>query len=107
MLLKLQAEAGHPCSDQSECGADECCQIVHIVIASKKRQLHQLKPGTCEKFRQQGDHCNHFDVMNGYCSCAPGLTCKTVHVSTTQAPSIFPLLTKRKLAPGYVSYCSN
>jgi hypothetical protein len=58
--------------------------------------------GTCQKLKQAGDSCNHFDVMNGYCGCAPGLTCTTVHITTTTTtqPS-----GARKMSPDYVSYC--
>lgn len=65
--------------------------------------LTSVSAGTCEKYKEEGEFCNSFDVMNGYCSCAEGLTCKTVPVSTTALPV---LEAPRKIAPGYVSYCS-
>ncbi|XP_076459156.1 uncharacterized protein LOC143292591 [Babylonia areolata] len=109
LLAVCMGEVGRPCTQQSQCESDECCQIVNIIIASKKRQLHRPlnTSGTCQKLRQQGERCNHFDVMNGYCGCAEGLTCKTVHVNTTPAPALQRLMMMpRKMAPGYISLCS-
>nr|AQM52682.1 prokineticin-like protein [Pomacea canaliculata] len=107
VLATCKAEVGKVCTSQSQCAADECCQIVNIVILSKKREL-ALSPvrntsGTCQKYHKAGDNCNSFDVLNGYCSCAPGLTCTTVQVSTT--PATAPL-TAMKMAPGYSSFCT-
>ncbi|KAK7112505.1 uncharacterized protein [Littorina saxatilis] len=110
LVTICMAEVSTKCTEKSQCAADECCQIINFVIATKKRQLlpglsRPNTSGTCEKYRQEGVSCNSFDVMNGFCGCADGLTCKTVHVSTTPSP-IIHIMSPRKMAPGYRSFCS-
>ena len=48
--LFSQAEVGRNCTEKSQCAADECCQIINIVVASRKRQLYSLRgPNTSGK----------------------------------------------------------
>ncbi|KAK7493263.1 hypothetical protein BaRGS_00015389 [Batillaria attramentaria] len=85
-LTGRKAEVGRPCTSKDQCAADECCQIVNIVVVSRRRQA--LQPlagpntsGTCEKYKKQGEWCTSFEVLNGYCGCEEGLTCQAVHLS--------------------------
>ncbi|KAK7493255.1 hypothetical protein BaRGS_00015381 [Batillaria attramentaria] len=112
IVIVAAAEAvGQPCTSQDQCAADECCQIINIVVASRKRQA-QLMPvgaensGTCEKYKQAGDSCVGYEVLNGFCGCAAGLTCKSVYVGTP-APPPAPVdgMVRRDMRPGYRSYC--
>ena len=50
-----QANVGDTCTSKSECAADECCQIINIVVMSRKRQaailpLNQHEAGTPSKY---------------------------------------------------------
>ncbi|XP_070196849.1 uncharacterized protein [Littorina saxatilis] len=107
------AVVGRTCIDKGQCAADECCQIVNITVNSKKRLVSQFlqpwKPytsGTCQRYKQQGASCNSIDVMNGFCGCAIGLTCKTVRVSTSTPTGTVWLWRRGIVAPGYHSICS-
>ncbi|KAK7087502.1 hypothetical protein V1264_021545 [Littorina saxatilis] len=108
LFALCQAEVGHKCTAKSECAADECCQIINIVVASKKRQLHPLRPvhgneeGTCQKYKTEGASCVSFDVLNGFCGCASGLTCHSVYVGTPTPQPVH----RRDMRPGYASFCT-
>ena len=54
-LSVSQADVGDTCTSKSECAADECCQIINIVVMSRKRQaailpLNQHETGTPSKY---------------------------------------------------------
>ncbi|RUS69250.1 hypothetical protein EGW08_022989 [Elysia chlorotica] len=89
------ATLGQMCTDVSQCGTGECCQILSEFMVVSKRELLPFKQpiqksGTCQKYKMEGEHCNSFDKMNGYCSCAPGLTCHTYQVPI---PTLQPVMT--------------
>nr|KAG5704121.1 hypothetical protein BaRGS_009651 [Batillaria attramentaria] len=81
-------------------------EIINIVVASRKRQAQLMPVGTCEKYKQAGDSCVGYEVLNGFCGCAAGLTCKSVYVGTP-APPPAPVdgMVRRDMRPGYRSYC--
>ncbi|KAK7493261.1 hypothetical protein BaRGS_00015387 [Batillaria attramentaria] len=86
-LASCQAEVGTPCTSQDQCADDECCQIVNMIVASRKRQL-LVKPiggpntsGTCQKYKTEGESCSSIAVMNGYCGCKPGLRCTPIDLN--------------------------
>ncbi|KAK3719816.1 hypothetical protein RRG08_040118 [Elysia crispata] len=121
------ATVGQRCTDVSQCDAGECCQILSEFMVVSKRDLTSLlkqpieKAGTCQKYKMEGDYCNSFDKMNGYCSCAPGLSCHTYQVAmptlrpVTMAPTVATHMisaARRSMLPpqdGYkwVSKCEN
>ncbi|XP_025091199.1 uncharacterized protein LOC112562278 [Pomacea canaliculata] len=83
-----QGEVGQVCTSKDQCAADECCEIINIVVASRKRQalLQPIRPvsesGTCKKYQEKGTYCQSFDVLNGFCGCGQGLTCQSVNIGT-------------------------
>ncbi|KAK7493310.1 hypothetical protein BaRGS_00015436 [Batillaria attramentaria] len=105
MLAACQGRVGMPCTMKEQCAADECCQIINIVVASKKRQALVDQPpggaGTCQPYKPEGAYCESFETMNGFCGCAEGLQCQTIHVGTGGAPG-----GKRgALPPGWEERC--
>ncbi|XP_025091214.1 uncharacterized protein LOC112562281 [Pomacea canaliculata] len=110
ILSVCQGRVGHVCTSKDQCAADECCEIINIVVASRKRQalLQPIRPvshsGTCQKYQQKGSYCQAFDVLNGYCGCAQGLTCKSVYVGTP-LPPVPASPSRRDIMPGYAFYC--
>ena len=64
--------------------------------------------GTCQKYKQEGASCVSYDVLNGFCGCAPGLTCHTVHIGTPaiEHPTLLHIAARRDFLPGYASYCT-
>ncbi|KAK7493254.1 hypothetical protein BaRGS_00015380 [Batillaria attramentaria] len=76
-LATCKAEAPTPCTSQDQCAADECCEIINIILVSRKRQLTggPNTSGYCSKLIQEGKPCSNVMVVNGACGCAPGLTC--------------------------------
>ncbi|GFO25626.1 U3-aranetoxin-ce1a-like isoform x1 [Plakobranchus ocellatus] len=99
------AAVGQVCMTEAECDPGECCQILSEFMVVSKRDLLPLqtlpplrKTGTCHKYQNEGDHCNTFDKINGYCSCAPGLKCNTYQVAL---PTLKPVMT---MAPTVVTH---
>ncbi|KAK7493260.1 hypothetical protein BaRGS_00015386 [Batillaria attramentaria] len=88
-LVFCKAEVGTPCTSQDQCAADECCQIVNIVVMSRRQALRPLggpnTSGTCEKYKKEGESCSSIAVMNGYCGCQPGLNCTPIGLSTLRS----------------------
>ncbi|GFR72358.1 U3-aranetoxin-Ce1a-like isoform X1 [Elysia marginata] len=87
------AAVGQICTDESQCDAGECCQILSEFMVVSKKDLQPIKldpsiqkTGTCQKYKMEGAYCNSFEKMNGYCSCAPGLSCHTYQVALPTKP---------------------
>ncbi|KAK6976715.1 U3-aranetoxin-Ce1a [Biomphalaria glabrata] len=109
-IVTSQALVGKMCMVESECDVGECCQILSEFMVASKRQdallntvVQPTKSGTCQKYKIEGDPCNGFEKMNGYCSCAPGTYCHTYEIP-------IPTVSVRSLAiarPGYqwISRC--
>ncbi|KAK7111201.1 hypothetical protein V1264_010875 [Littorina saxatilis] len=100
----MQAREGEPCTMKAQCAADECCQVINIVVASRKRQLVDLPPGgagTCQRYKKEGDLCDSIAVMNGFCGCADALSCRVVRL-----PGSNQNVGRRgALPPGYAEKC--
>jgi len=65
--------------------------------------------GWCERYKQQGQHCDGISKMNGHCECAPGLKCTWIP-DPTLPPLILQTLPSisinvRSLRPGGHSEC--
>ncbi|XP_060576469.1 uncharacterized protein LOC132733800 [Ruditapes philippinarum] len=87
------------CKNNTDCGTGECCYIQPEFMVVSKRQallphLHQHHDtGVCEKYRQMGDHCGVFEIMNGHCGCGYGTHCRWVpEPTTTKSPIIRKML---------------
>ncbi|XP_012945657.1 uncharacterized protein LOC101846853 [Aplysia californica] len=115
LVFQAQALVGKRCTSVSECDAGECCQILsEFMVVSKRDAAASLiapaltKTGTCQLYKKEGDHCNSFDAMNGYCSCEPGTYCHTYQEALPTAPATH-MLVRSMLPPkpGYhwVSEC--
>ena len=75
--------------------------------------IYVIFAGTCQPYKQEGDHCGGgFEVANGYCGCAPGLTCYAI-LESSMGTGHLQVLGKREavrrspLPPGYVTQCLN
>uniref|UniRef100_A0A0B7AXD5 Prokineticin domain-containing protein n=1 Tax=Arion vulgaris TaxID=1028688 RepID=A0A0B7AXD5_9EUPU len=71
MVTLISAEVGKECSLDTECEANECCQIPQQFEVLSKRAA----TGTCQSYTPVGQLCNVFDKENGFCSCTPGSSC--------------------------------
>uniref|UniRef100_A0A0B7B035 Prokineticin domain-containing protein n=1 Tax=Arion vulgaris TaxID=1028688 RepID=A0A0B7B035_9EUPU len=76
MVTLIGAEVGKECSLDTQCEANECCQIPHDYQIMSKRAT----TGTCQAYTPVGQRCNVFDKYNGFCSCTPGSSCKILQV---------------------------
>ncbi|XP_059151275.1 uncharacterized protein LOC131937684 [Physella acuta] len=95
-LNLAEARVGAPCTTVAQCGRGECCQVLSDVMIASRKRAAVFRPvtvanrtGTCQRYKREGDRCNSFDAMNGYCSCEPGTSCVSYQL---------PILTAR-LAP--------
>lgn len=41
--------------------------------------------GTCQLYKTENESCGPFEKPNGYCSCAPGLSCHMYEVKVEDA----------------------
>ncbi|XP_055893831.1 uncharacterized protein LOC129927691 [Biomphalaria glabrata] len=96
IIVVSQALVGEKCTVDSQCDPSECCQILSEFMLASKRQGNSLTsivqplkpdPGTCQKYKVEGDPCNKLDKMYGECSCAPGTYCHAYEISTVSARS--------------------
>merc|ERR1712154_114540 len=102
---------GTPCTSDTECSVDECCQILSEfqIVSRRDTQLSKVpRSGICARYLRQGELCNRFDKANGYCSCSPQQSClpppppappELITRPPTDAPS------KRQLRKGFPSSC--
>ncbi|BFZ02765.1 hypothetical protein BsWGS_05804 [Bradybaena similaris] len=76
LLLLVRAGEGKTCSTDAECGDEECCQILSEFMVVSKR----AGAGTCQPYIQEGQPCDIFGRINGFCSCYPGYACVALEV---------------------------
>ncbi|KAK3719815.1 hypothetical protein RRG08_040117 [Elysia crispata] len=96
------------------CGRDMLCLRFKEPLPIKtSASIVPGRFGTCQKYKLEGENCNSFDKMNGYCSCGPGLYCHThqVPLSTLQPMPSLPTVathmlavSKRRMAPPQDGY---
>ncbi|KAK7090480.1 uncharacterized protein [Littorina saxatilis] len=105
----VYARVGEICHQPTDCEQGECCQILSLFPVVSKRQLTGIRPieihardhGTCQVYHKQGERCNSFEHVNGYCGCGPGLRCHGEEVklpSATVQPARRSMIAPR---PGY------
>ena len=72
-----------------------------MIYNSDARYCFTVSPGTCQRYRQEGENCDALEVMNGFCGCAEGLVCHTFHEPLHQVVG-----RRGALPPGYVQRCA-
>merc|ERR1712154_583918 len=100
LLCLFALSKGQTCQTDADCGG-QCCQILSEFQIVSRRAASRT--GTCGTYKLEGAPCNSFDAINGYCSCAPGLQCKTYKDPNYTGPILASR--KRGMLPGYISTC--
>ncbi|CAG5117395.1 unnamed protein product, partial [Candidula unifasciata] len=90
------AEEGKACASDIECGDEECCQILSEFMVVSKR----AESGTCQRYIQEGEPCDMYGKINGFCSCFPGYSCVAVEVPLNDTQ----IIVKRKPPPPRPGY---
>ncbi|CAL1532637.1 unnamed protein product [Lymnaea stagnalis] len=98
-VVSVTAAVDKTCTDNSQCDAGECCQILSEFMIVSKRATS----GTCQKYALESEPCGLYDRINGYCSCTPGTTCTAEEVLIPTTPG----LQKRKPVPPRPGYMYN
>uniref|UniRef100_A0A0B7B0M2 Prokineticin domain-containing protein n=1 Tax=Arion vulgaris TaxID=1028688 RepID=A0A0B7B0M2_9EUPU len=76
MVTLISADIGKDCTSDTDCGPDECCQILSDFMVVSKRNI----AGTCQSYIPEGQSCDIFGKLNGFCSCLPGYACMALQV---------------------------
>ena len=64
-------------------GVSQCQTMPVHKLDDHSFVLHLCSPtGTCQKYKQEGASCVSYEVLNGFCGCASGLSCRSVYVGT-------------------------
>ncbi|XP_067670184.1 uncharacterized protein [Haliotis asinina] len=76
----LQLPKTKTCMTDGECGTGECCakQIGGFIVS--RRDVYTTPDpatvqGTCKPYLKHGEWCGGVWKQNGFCGCAPSLTC--------------------------------
>ncbi|XP_046370795.2 uncharacterized protein LOC124145150 [Haliotis rufescens] len=96
----LQLPKTKSCLNDGECGSGECCakQLGPLIMSRRRDAFTTPDPatveGTCKPYLKHGEWCGGVWTQNGFCGCAPSLTCH-------RYPPVVPVTRrKRKMLAG-------